>query len=207
MAWEAFSWLGCLVLYLFYLRCLPCYRANGQEHDRNHIFRRLTGNLRVKFMRLKPTIQDFFMAHCTKCHNADKKKGGINFLEWTDFRLGMPSIGRKRWKTYNAGTRPRNRSNPISQSNPFLFLRCRNNLTAYMRTRMSGIFVFCLTNSQIAWSLKDLLQIDRDIRGDLIDDPVGKHDESLQSQLELTAGHMEVYLSALQSAVDWPYRT
>ena len=33
------------------------------------------------------TIQAFFKAHCTKCHNADKKKGGINFLEWTDFRL------------------------------------------------------------------------------------------------------------------------
>ena len=34
-----------------------------------------------------PTIAEFFKAHCTKCHNADKKKGGIIFLELTDFRL------------------------------------------------------------------------------------------------------------------------
>ena len=47
-----------------------------------------------------------------------------------------------------------------------------------------------------------MLQIDRDFSGDLIEDPVGKHGESLQSELELTPGHMEVYLSALQSAVE-----
>ena len=47
-----------------------------------------------------------------------------------------------------------------------------------------------------------MLQIDRDFSGDLIEDPVGKHGESLQSELELTAGHMEVYLSALQSAIE-----
>ena len=34
-----------------------------------------------------PTITSFFKAHCTKCHNAEKKKGGLNFLELTDFRL------------------------------------------------------------------------------------------------------------------------
>ena len=38
--------------------------------------------------------------------------------------------------------------------------------------------------------------------GDLIDDPAGKHGGFLQSVLELTAGHMEVYLSALQNAVE-----
>ena len=33
-----------------------------------------------------PTIAAFFKAHCTKCHNADKKKGGITLLKFTDFR-------------------------------------------------------------------------------------------------------------------------
>jgi len=32
-----------------------------------------------------PTIAAFFKAHCTKCHNAEKKKGGINLLKFTDF--------------------------------------------------------------------------------------------------------------------------
>ena len=44
-------------------------------------------------------------------------------------------------------------------------------------------------------------EYDWDFSGDLIEDPVGKHGESLQSELELTAGHMEVYLNALQRAV------
>ena len=59
-----------------------------------------------------------------------------------------------------------------------------------------------LTNQQIAWSLKDILKIDRDFSRDLIEDPVGPHGESLQSTLELTGGHMEVYLSVLQKAVE-----
>lgn len=59
-----------------------------------------------------------------------------------------------------------------------------------------------LTNRQIAWSPRDVLKIDRDFSGDLIEDPVGKHGESLQSTLEMTAGHMEVYLAALQKAVN-----
>ena len=58
-----------------------------------------------------------------------------------------------------------------------------------------------LTNRQIAWSLRDLLGIDRDFSGDLIEDPVGKHGESLQSELEFTPGHMELYLGVLQQAV------
>ena len=76
-----------------------------------------------------------------------------------------------------------------------LFLRCRKSWTAYADSNERDFRFTRLTNSQIAWSLQDLLQIDRDISGDLIEDPVGKHGESLQSELDLTAGHMEVYLS------------
>ena len=59
-----------------------------------------------------------------------------------------------------------------------------------------------LTNQQIAWSLKDILGIHRDYAGDLIEDPIGKHGESLQSTLELSGTHLELYLSALKSGVE-----
>jgi hypothetical protein len=59
-----------------------------------------------------------------------------------------------------------------------------------------------LTNQQIAWSLKDILGIHRDYASDLIEDSIGKHGESLQSTLELSGTHLDLYLSALKSAVE-----
>ena len=32
-------------------------------------------------------VGNFFEAHCTKCHNNEKKKGGINLSELNDFTI------------------------------------------------------------------------------------------------------------------------
>ena len=151
-----------------------------------------------------PTIAAFFKAHCKKCHNAEKKKGGINFLELTDFRLENAKHWQEALENLQRGDMPPEESIQPSIGN-------RKTFVAQVQEQLDRVFADSderdfrfsrLTNTQIAWSLQDLLQIDRDFSGDLIEDPAGKHGESLQSELELTAGHMEVYLSALQSAIE-----
>jgi hypothetical protein len=151
-----------------------------------------------------PTIAKFFKAHCTKCHNADKKKGGINFLELTDFRLENAKHWQELLENLQRGDMPPEESVQPSIGNRTRFVsQVQEQLDRVFADSDERDFRFTrLTNTQIAWNLRDLLQIDRDFSGDLIEDPVGKHGESLQSELELTAGHMEVYLNALQRAVD-----
>ena len=203
---RVFSWFGCLGLYLFYLRCFPLVtRANGQEPARNHILKALAGEPKGEVHESETlTIQAFFMAHCTKCHNAEKKKGGINFLEWTDFRLENAKHWQEALENLQRGDMPPEESIQPSFVNRTRFVsQVQEELDRVYADSNERDFRFTrLTNSQIAWSLQDLLQIDRDISGDLIEDPVGKHGESLQSELDLTAGHMEVYLVALQTAVE-----
>ena len=151
-----------------------------------------------------PTIASFFKDHCTKCHNAKKKKGGINFLKLTDFRLENAKHWQEALDNLQRGDMPPEESIQPSIANRKAFVaQVLKELDHVYAGSDKRDFRFSrLTNSQIAWSLRDLLQIDRDFSGDLIEDPAGKHGESLQSELELTAGHMEVYLNALQKAVD-----
>lgn len=151
-----------------------------------------------------PTIAAFFKAHCTKCHNAEKKKGGINFLKLTDFRLENAKHWQEALDNLQRGDMPPTESIQPSIANRKTFVaKVLKELDHVYAGSDKRDFRFSrLTNSQIAWNLRDLLQIDRDFSGDLIEDPAGKHGESLQSELELTAGHMEVYLSALQKAID-----
>ena len=151
-----------------------------------------------------PTIASFFKAHCTKCHNAKKKKGGINFLKLTDFRLENAKHWQEALDNLQRGDMPPEESIQPSIANRKVFVaQVLKELDHVYAGSDKRDFRFSrLTNSQIAWNLRDLLQIDRDFSGDLIEDPAGKHGESLQSELELTAGHMEVYLNALQKVVD-----
>jgi hypothetical protein len=151
-----------------------------------------------------PTIESFFKAHCTKCHNAEKKKGGINFLKFTDFRLENAKHWQEALNNLQRGDMPPEESIQPSIANRKVFVsQVLEQLDHVYADSDKRDFRFTrLTNSQIAWNLRDLLRIDRDFSGDLIEDPAGKHGESLQSELELTAGHMEVYLNALQKAVD-----
>jgi hypothetical protein len=151
-----------------------------------------------------PTIAEFFKAHCTKCHNAEKKKGGINLLRFTDFRQENAKHWQEVLDNLQRGDMPPEKSIQPSIKNRKLFVsQVLAQLDRVFSDSDERDFRFTrLTNSQIAWSLRDLLKIDRDFSADLIEDPAGKHGESLQSDLELTAGHMEVYLSALQKAVE-----
>ena len=133
-----------------------------------------------------------------------KEKGWDQFSEWTDFRLENAKHWQEALENLQRGDMPPEESIQPSFVNRTRFVsQVQEELDRVYADSNERDFRFTrLTNSQIAWSLQDLLQIDRDISGDLIEDPVGKHGESLQSELDLTAGHMEVYLSALQTAVE-----
>ena len=153
---------------------------------------------------VSPQIAGFFKEYCSKCHNEEKKKGGINLLGFADFRIENAKHWQEVLDNIRRGDMPPEDSPQPSLSEARLFLSwVQDGLDGVLTDSVERDFRFTrLTNSQIAWSLRDLLQIDRDFSGDLIEDPVGKHGESRQSELELTAGHMEVYLSVLQSAVE-----
>ena len=150
------------------------------------------------------TIAAFFEEHCSKCHNAEKKKGGINVAEFIDFRLENAEHWQEVLDNLQRGDMPPDDATQPSAENRQRFVSIvRGQLDRLFADSSERDFRFTrLTNQQIAWSLRDLLRIDRDFSGDLIGDPVGKHGESLQSELELTAGHMELYLSALQEAIE-----
>lgn len=149
-------------------------------------------------------VGNFFEAHCTKCHNSQKKKGGINLSELNDFRIENAKLWQEILDNLQRGDMPPEESTQPSISNRKTFVaQVHKELDKVFADSKKRDFRFSrLTNSQIAWNLRDLLQIDRDFTGDLIEDPVGKHGESLQSEMELTSGHMEVYLSVLQSAIE-----
>jgi hypothetical protein len=149
------------------------------------------------------TIPDFFKAHCSKCHNAEKKKGGINFTEYTSFRLENATRWQEVIHNLQRGDMPPEEAAQPSDDNRRRFLSavCARLDRLYADSDKRDFRFIRLTNEQIAWSLRDLLRIDRDFRGDLIQDPVGKHGESLQSSLEQGAGHMELYLNALEQAL------
>ncbi|MFT5470460.1 MAG: hypothetical protein ACI8UO_005588 [Verrucomicrobiales bacterium] len=150
------------------------------------------------------TISAFFDAHCSKCHNPDKKKGGINFAGYTEFRLENAEHWQEVLDNLQRGDMPpEDETQPSTEDRQRFVSLVRGELDQLYADSSERDFRFMrLTNQQIAWSLRDLLGIDRDFSGDLIQDPVGKHGESLQSELELTAGHMELYLSVLQRAVE-----
>ena len=149
------------------------------------------------------TVPAFFSAHCIKCHNADENKGGVNVARLTDFRLENAEHWQEVLDNLQRGDMPPEDAAQPTDDNRRRFLSLvRERLDRLYADSSERDFRFTrLTNKQIAWSLRDLLKIDRDFSGDLIEDPAGKHGESLQSKLEMTSGHMELYLNALQRAV------
>ncbi len=150
------------------------------------------------------SINGFLESNCVQCHNDKKTKGGINLKEHGEFSPETAEHWQEVLDNLQRGDMP-----PEDEEQPSI--EDRQKFLASVRLKLDLVYVDAgtrdfrftrLTNQQIAWSLKDILKIDRDFSRDLIEDPVGPHGESLQSTLELTGGHMEVYLSVLQKAVE-----
>ena len=146
----------------------------------------------------------FLQKHCSGCHNSKTKKAGIDVAGFTGFSLENATHWQDVLDNIQRGDMP-----PDDADQPTAVER--RNFLSLVRASLDRLYsdseerdfrLTRLTNRQIAWCLRDVMKIDRDFSGDLIEDPVGKHGESLQSRLELTAGHMEVYLSVLQKAVN-----
>ncbi len=149
------------------------------------------------------TIGSFFESNCVKCHNAEKKKGGINVRQYSGFTPENATHWQDILDNVQRGDMPpEEEAQPSDGDRRNFVLAVSSKLDRMYEDTGERDFRFLrLTNRQIACSWMDLLQIDRDFSGDLIGDPVGKHGESLQSALELSAGHMELYLAALEKAV------
>ena len=157
----------------------------------------------VSQILLAETIPAFFQANCIECHNAKKKKGGINLTEPVEFTLETAVLWQDILDNVQRGDMPPEEADQPTDADRREFLSTvRAKLDRMYEDAGIRDFRFTrLTNRQIACSWMDLLQIDRDFSGDLIEDPVGKHGESLQSKLDMSAGHMELYLAALERAV------
>ena len=149
------------------------------------------------------TIPVFFEANCIECHNAKKKKGGINLTEPVGFTLETAHHWQDILDNVQRGDMPPEEADqPTDIARREFLSGVRAKLDHMYEDAGTRDYRFTrLTNRQIACSWMDLLRIDRDFSGDLIEDPVGKHGESLQSTLEMSAGHMELYLAALEKAV------
>lgn len=148
-------------------------------------------------------ITQFLNEKCVRCHNAEKNTAGLDFTRPVAFRSETAEHWQEVLNNVQRGKMPPDDSNPLTSDERRTFLeqlsRRMDRLAA--DTRTSDNRFLRLTNQQIAWSWQDILKIDRDYARELIEDPQGEHGQSAQSSLELTGGHVEVYLSGLQRAV------
>lgn len=151
----------------------------------------------------EPEITKFLQAKCVACHNADDNTAGIDLTRPAIFVPETAEHWQDVLNQIQRGAMPPDDAEPLAAEE-------RRGFLDHLRKRMDRLAVesgaddfrfLRLTNSQIAWSWRDLLQIDRDYSSDLIEDAAGRHGHSGQSSLELTGGHVEVYLNALQRAV------
>ena len=150
------------------------------------------------------SVTTYLAAHCSACHNAEKDSAGIDFSNLGVLRSENSQLWKDIVNNIQRGDMPPKEAPQPSTAERQRFL-------AQVRTQLDELsaklddrdFRYTrLTNNQIAWSLKDILGIHYDYSGDLIEDPLGKHGESLQSTLELSGTHLELYLSALKNAVE-----
>ncbi|MEO1998786.1 MAG: DUF1588 domain-containing protein [Planctomycetaceae bacterium] len=150
------------------------------------------------------TIRGFLRSYCASCHGSKTKKAGIEFAKYTSFSLENAEHWQNVLDNIQRGDMPPEKAKqPTAEiRRQFVSLVVANLDRVYANSSNRDFRFMRLTNQQLAWGLRDLLKIDRDFSGDLIEDPVGKHGGSLQSTLELTSGHMDVYLAALQQAVN-----
>lgn len=148
-------------------------------------------------------IAAFLLANCADCHNPDDDSGGINLAAAVVFASETAEHWQDVLNQVQRGKMPPEDSASLEDVDRQAFLDVlRKRLDRLAADTGSRDFRFLrLTNQQIAWNWRDLLKIDRDYSRELIEDPLGKHGQSAQSSLELTGGHLEVYLAALQRAV------
>src|SRR6056300_1129226 len=67
-------------------------------------------------------VGNFFEAHCTKCHNSQKKKGGINLSELNDFRIENAKLWQEILDNLQRGDMPPEESTQPSISNRKTFV-------------------------------------------------------------------------------------
>ncbi len=148
-------------------------------------------------------VTEFLGTHCAKCHGEKKQKGGVDFREYQRFTPENAQHWQDVLHNIERGDMPpEDEPQPDAAAIRTFVEQVREQLDKIHADSGSRDFRFMrMTNQQIAWSWRDLLQIDRDYSTDLLQDPSGKHGQSVQSTLELTGGHMEAYLVALQSAL------
>jgi hypothetical protein len=148
-------------------------------------------------------IAEFLTAKCVDCHNSNDDSGGIDLTKPAIFKSETAEHWQDVLNQVQRGGMPPEDAESLDDDDRQVFLGLLSERLDRLAadTGSRDFRVLRLTNQQIAWSWQDLLKIDRDYSGELIEDPSGKHGQSAQSSLELTGGYLEVYLGALQRAV------
>jgi hypothetical protein len=150
------------------------------------------------------SVTAYLDSHCSACHNADQDSAGVDFSKLSVLKSENSRLWQDIVNNVQRGDMPPKEAPQPSNTDRQKFLAQvlsqLDNLSAKLDDR--DFRYTRLTNQQIAWSLKDILGIHRDYSGDLIEDPIDKHGGSLQSTFELSGTHLELYLSALKSAVE-----
>jgi hypothetical protein len=146
----------------------------------------------------------FFRENCVKCHNADKHKGDIR-LDQLSETLTAENVEIWEEVVHNlqrGDMPPEDQKQPSAESRSTFAKRTMASLEKFTADNEGPQDpLLRLSNHQIAHSVQDLLGVDMDITGFLIQDPVDKHGYSMQSELDISGSYLELYFDALRKAV------
>ena len=146
----------------------------------------------------------FFKQNCVKCHDADKHKGDIRLDNLSE---ALTAENVEIWEEVihniqRGDMPPEDEKQPSAESRTTFAKRTLNALEKFNADNEGPPDpLLRLSNRQIAHSVQDLLGVDMDITGLLIQDPTDKHGYSMQSELDISGSYLELYFDALRKAV------
>jgi hypothetical protein len=146
----------------------------------------------------------FFKENCVKCHNAKKHKGDIRLDNLSEtLSAGNVEIWEEVVHNLQRGDMPPEDEKQPSEQSRAAFAKLITVALKKFHVDNEGPPdpLLRLSNRQIAHSVQDLLKVDMDITGLLIQDPVDNHGYSMQSELDISGSYLELYFDALRKAV------
>ncbi len=146
----------------------------------------------------------FVQDHCMRCHNDRRHKGEVRLapLTWS-VNEGNVELWREVIHNLQTGQMPPDEEDhPPAEERQRFLKRAVAQLERFEEEAQIQVDPFVrLSNSQLAHSLQDLLKVSLSIEDRLIQDPIDPHGFSMQSELQLSGGYMQLYLEALEELI------
>lgn len=158
----------------------------------------------VGLTQAQETPLPFFKENCVKCHNANKKKGGVRL---DNLPATITAENSHLWEdivhnVQRGDMPPEDEKQPTAVARAAFGKWALNSLAKFEAdTKGPPDPLLRLTNRQIALSVQDILGVDLDITSLLIQDPVDKHGFSTQAELDISGSYLQLYFDALRKAV------